>query len=94
MGALFIAVSLPETVLVVDRETLGGTVLVRRPSRGELADLKRAAAADDEAAVLTRSYGLAGLEIRQVEILGPRARAVLDDAIAERIAEARAASVN
>lgn len=86
---LFVPVSLPSVVFVLDGETCGGTVLVRRPSRGELDALEAGAGRDDLAGVMGLAYGLAGLDIRRVLMLSPEARVILDDAIVERIAEAR-----
>ncbi len=93
MPPLFVAVTLPGTILVVDSETSGGTFLIRRPSQSEMADLEAAAQADDAETALTIAYGLAGLDLRQVALLGPEARAVLDQALGDRLEEARSADI-
>ncbi|WP_067253826.1 MULTISPECIES: hypothetical protein [Hyphomicrobiales] len=86
---VFRAVALPSTVLIVDGETCGRSIVVRLPTRREIAEIEAAAVADDIATVLARSYELAGLDPGAADKLAPGDRAALDDVIVQRLAEAR-----
>lgn len=86
---LFAVVTLPGIVQVLDAETTGNTILVRRPSRVETRELERAAHANDHQTVLTICYGLAEFKLADVLALSPAARIILDDAIEEQVRAAK-----
>ena len=87
---VFRAVCLHRSVVVVDADTCGSAVVVRLPTRTEIAEIEAAAIADDLATVLALSYALAGLDPGTADRIDPAARTALDDALVQRIAEARA----
>ncbi len=89
---LFLVVTLPGIVEVLDAETTGNTILVRRPSRAETRELERAAHANDHQTVLTICYGLAKFKLADVLALSPAARLILDDAIEEQVRAAKETS--